>query len=150
MLCAQEHTNRSRYHACMDQEQQSASASELFMALREYVGPDAHTAVVAPWLEWAEVAYRAELAEAADRLCRETFDGPATARAEFSWELYALSRVSDVLLLAFQPPIETTQDTPWAHKLHPLDQWPDVTMTQYRQLFARLGMVPFRAGCGHT
>ncbi|MGW1894926.1 hypothetical protein ACWCP6_32495 [Streptomyces sp. NPDC002004] len=127
----------------MDQGQQSVHARELFGDLRDHAGSDAYGAVVTPWLSRAGDGYRAQLAGAADRLCRETFDQPATVGHDLSWELYALSRVSEVLLLAFQPPGETTDDAPWAHRLHPLDQWPAVEMEDYLRLFTCLGLVPF-------
>ncbi|MEW1691393.1 hypothetical protein ACIQOF_07215 [Streptomyces sp. NPDC091265] len=127
----------------MDQGQQSIYARELFTSLRDHVGHDPYAAVVVPWLSRAEVGYRGRLADATDRLCRETFDGPATVRADLSWELYALSRVSDVLLLPFQPPAATAEEAPWARRVHPLDQRPGLDMTQYLQIFTQLGLAPF-------
>jgi hypothetical protein len=123
----------------MDPDQQWVGARPFFEALREHAGPDAHAAIVTPWL--GRVAeYRAELMAAAGRLCRPTFEGPAEERRDLVWELYALSRVSDVLLLAFQPPpAGSSGDKPW----DPLEQWPALTMSQYLDLFTRLGMVPF-------
>lgn len=124
----------------MDQEgQHPAGARELFEALTDHEGPDPYGTVVATWLSQAEVGYRAQLAQAADRLCRETFDGPATVRDELSWELYALSRVSEVLLLPFQPPSGMGDETPW---ISALEQEPTGTR-DYLHLFTRLGMVPF-------
>jgi hypothetical protein len=127
----------------MDQEPRSTTARELFEALRDHAGPDAYAAVVAPWLDRATGTYGTQLAEAGDRLCRETFDGPTTVQEELSWELYALSRVSDVLLLAFQPAGGPMEGMPWAHRLHAPDRWPRVEMAQYLRLFTRLGMASF-------
>lgn len=128
----------------MDEEQQPISARELFLALRDHEGPDAFGAVVTPWLASAVVGYPAWLAEAAESLCREDFDGSATLHEDMSWELYALSRVSDVLLLAHQPPYEAGGEAPWAHRLHLLDQWPALGLDQYLHLFTGLGLLPFQ------
>lgn len=128
----------------MDEEQQPISARELFLALRDHEGPDAFGAVVTPWLARAVVGYPAWLAKAAESLCREDFDGSATLHEDMSWELYALSRVSDVLLLAHQPPYEAGGEAPWAHRLHLLDQWPALGLDQYLHLFTGLGLSPFQ------
>jgi len=127
----------------MDGEQQPVDARELFAALRDHEGPDAFGAVVTPWLARAVVGYRAWLAKAAESLCHEEFDGPAALREDMSWELYALSRVSDVLLLAHQPPYEAGDEAPWAHRLQPLDHWPTLGLEQYLHLFTGLGLMPF-------
>jgi hypothetical protein len=128
----------------MDEVEQPISARELFWALRDHEGPDAFGAVVTPWLARAVVGYPAWLANAAELLCREPFDGPAMLREDMSWELYALSRISDVLLLAHQPPPEAGGEAPWAHQLHPLGQWPGLGLEQYLHLFTSLGLVPFQ------
>ncbi|QKW25811.1 hypothetical protein HUT11_06535 [Streptomyces seoulensis] len=128
----------------MDEERQPVDAYELFVALRDHgSAPDAFETVVTPWLARASPGYPARLAQAAQCLCDDGFDGPATLREDMSWELYALSRVSDVLLLAQQPPYEAGGEVPWAHRLHPLDQWPALGLEQYLHLFARLGLVAF-------
>ncbi|MFG1811588.1 hypothetical protein [Streptomyces sp. NPDC049040] len=121
----------------MGREQQPVDARELFEALRDHQGPDAYGAVVAAWLDRAGSGYRTRLAEAAERLCRAAFDGAAPARADLSWEIYALSRVNDVLLLSFQAPVEAA-----AEALHPFP-WPTVAMRDYLRFSTRLGLVPF-------
>ncbi|MFJ5265815.1 hypothetical protein ACIQAC_35680 [Streptomyces sp. NPDC088387] len=128
----------------MDGEDEPVDAFGLFVALRDHEGPDAFGAVVTPWLARAVAGYRDRLAKAATSLCREDFEPPAALRGEMSWELYALSRVSDVLLLSHQPPYEAGGEAPWAHRLHPLDQWPALGLGQYLHLFTALGLVPFQ------
>jgi hypothetical protein len=132
----------------MDEGQEPVYARGLYRSLRDgAAGQDAYATVVAPWLGRAQDGYRAALAQAASRLCREPFDGPRTEREDLSWEFYALSRVSDVLLLAFQPPLQpapgSTGGVPFAHELHPPEQWPEVETAQYLELFTGLGMEPF-------
>ncbi|MFF8373538.1 hypothetical protein ACF05W_32665 [Streptomyces lydicus] len=122
-----------------EQGQEWVAARELFEALVDHADPDAHAAVVVPWLRRAEANYRSKLLKAADRLCRPAVDGPTVWRQEMLWELYALSRVSDMLLCAFQPPSDTMGDEPWDAG----DYWPSLTMDQYRELFMSLGMVTF-------
>lgn len=50
--------------------------------------------------------------------------------ADLSEELYALSRVIDVLLLGLQPSIDPALGRPAAHNLHGPDGWPTVTHPQ--------------------
>ncbi|WP_316761290.1 hypothetical protein [Streptomyces herbicida] len=107
------------------------AARQLFHELLDHEGPDACATVVEPWLTRAGDGYRGLLATAPGVLTAPACDGPDERRRDLVWELYALSRVSDVLLLSFQPP--------------GYDGWagPGVTMDQYLGLFARLGAVPF-------
>lgn len=103
-------------------------ARELYEGLLGHDGRDAYAAVVEPWLAHALAAgapLRAPLPGAADARAQ----GPGHPGA--LWELYALSRVSDVLLLSFQPP----GHDPWGG--------PGLTEDQYLLLFTGLGMVPF-------
>jgi len=110
----------------------ATDARQLFEALRDHEGTDAHSAVTQPWLDLAGAAYRAELAAAADLLSRPAPDGRDERRRHLLWELYALSRVSDLLLLAFQPPGDPAAPS-----------GPTVTISQYLDLFTGLGMVSF-------
>jgi hypothetical protein len=133
----------ARYAARMDQDRPATDARELFTALRDS-GPDAYAAVIEPWLARTAGGYRDELARSAAGLCHATSDeSAAQARQAGLWELYALGRVSDVLLLAFQPPWQHGPAEPWAHKLHPLDHWPALPIEQYLRLFTDLGMASF-------
>ncbi|WP_327179086.1 hypothetical protein OG599_29920 [Streptomyces sp. NBC_01335] len=132
----------------MDEElppRPTADARELYEALRDHHGPDAFGSVVAPWLAHATaVGHRAWLAKAAESLCQEDSSRPRHLRAELSWELYALSRVSDVLLLPHQPPPDAGDETPRARRMRTLDQQSALDPAEYLQLFTGLGLVPFR------
>ncbi|CCK32709.1 hypothetical protein BN159_8331 [Streptomyces davaonensis JCM 4913] len=119
----------------MDTQDTWVAARELFRDLSDHPGPDAFPAVVEPWLRRAEREYVGVLAEDVARLPRSPGEELDERAADLLWELYALSRVSDVLLLAFQPRLDQGSD--------PLDGWPAVTRAQYRELFTRLGMAPF-------
>ncbi|WP_328869051.1 hypothetical protein OHT76_02535 [Streptomyces sp. NBC_00287] len=110
-------------------------ARELFHALADHEGPGAFTAVVEPWLRRAEAGYVGVLGEGVGMLPRSSGEDLDERCGDLLWELYALSRVSDVLLLSFQPRPDQGPD--------PLDGWPSVTPAQYRELFSRLGMTPF-------
>ncbi|WP_369240826.1 hypothetical protein AB5J56_40845 [Streptomyces sp. R21] len=133
----------------MDQEEKRIDARRLFEGLCDHDGADARAEVVAPWLDRVENAYRAgngyraELSAGVARLCRQVPARPDEEQRNLVWELYALSRVSDVLLLAFQPPADTAGEEPWARRLPPTAQWPALSMAHYLELFTRLGMVPF-------
>ncbi|MEU6257091.1 hypothetical protein [Streptomyces sp. NPDC047043] len=116
----------------MDTKEGWLCARQLFEGLREHTGADVYGTVVEPWLERAAGEYRAKLVAGAGLLPRWAAEGPDAGCQELLWELYALSRVSDVLLLAFQP--HTGRDEPWSSA---------VTMGQYLELFGRLGMTSF-------
>jgi hypothetical protein len=116
----------------MNAEEDRVDARQLFERLRDHTRADAYGTVVEPWLGRAAGVYRAELVEGVGLLAGSAVDGPDDRRQELLWELYALSRVSDVLLLAFQP--HTDKDEPWSAA---------VTMAQYLELFTRLGMTSF-------
>ncbi|WP_194908739.1 hypothetical protein [Catenulispora rubra] len=75
----------------------------------------------------------------------QTPDGPGSPahRADSLTTLYALSRLSDVLLLSFQPEADPAWDTPWEHWLDLVGtDWPAITREQYLELFTALGMSP--------
>ncbi|MFG2533360.1 hypothetical protein [Streptomyces sp. NPDC048516] len=121
-----------------------ADARTLFRALHDHNGPDAHEAASVPWLEHAGDEYRGWLARAAFP------DGWWTGKAAMGGgrplirELYALSRVSDVLLLGFQSAGDiagTTSSGP-SRPGRRLD-WPGVSRSEYVDFFARLGMTAF-------
>ncbi|MFF7984521.1 hypothetical protein ACFZDK_36325 [Streptomyces sp. NPDC007901] len=97
----------------------------LFEAVYAHEGPGVNGAVIEPWLGRFGDEYRARIASAVRSAVLAEPDREAL------WELYALSRVSDILLLAFQPPGRRPWDGP--------EQAPD----EYLGLFTRLGMVPF-------
>jgi len=118
----------------MESDEDWVDARQLFERLRDHTGPDAYGTVVQPWLGRAAGDYRTELAEGVGQLARWAVEGPAGQCQELLWELYALSRVSDVLLLAFQPPGDP--DEPWPAALTP---------AQYLELFGRLGMTAFES-----
>ncbi|MGW2838830.1 hypothetical protein ACWCWD_13640 [Streptomyces sp. NPDC001493] len=129
----------------MDEGLPPADARELYEALRDHHGPDAFGAVVAPWLARATaVGHRAWLARAAESLSQEYSSQPGDLRMELGWELYALSRVSDLLLLPHQPPPDAGDETPRARRMRTLDQQSALGPAQYLQLFTGLGLVPFQ------
>ncbi|RJQ75158.1 hypothetical protein D5S17_21480 [Pseudonocardiaceae bacterium YIM PH 21723] len=68
--------------------------------------------------------------------CTRTNDG----FAELLMEAYALSRVSDVLLVGFQSPLPEDVELPHVHSLHLKRGWPAITRPQYLATFAALGM----------
>ncbi|MGW1780660.1 hypothetical protein ACWCQQ_16170 [Streptomyces sp. NPDC002143] len=109
-------------------------ARRLYEALRDGTADRDPAPVMAAWLARAEGAYRTELLAGAGVLAART--GPQDRRAELLWELYALSRVSDVLLLSRQPPPAPGEED----RLH---HWPTVGPDAYATLFAGLGMTPF-------
>ncbi|MGW7383993.1 hypothetical protein [Streptomyces sp. NPDC054794] len=115
----------------MEEKNDPVAARPLYEALLDHEGPNAFGAVVEPWLARAVGDYRDYLATAAESLPRPP-SGPDERRVYLLWELYALSRVSDLLLLPFQP---AGDDDGWGG--------PDVTVDQYVALFTRLGMTPF-------
>ncbi|MEV0177449.1 hypothetical protein AB0I00_40920 [Streptomyces sp. NPDC050803] len=128
----------------MNTEDTWVDARELFSELRGHTGPDAFTAVVLPWIRRAEKEYGKDLAEGVGLLPRSPGEDLHERCGDLLWELYALSRVSDVLLLSFQPPADPAPEQPWPpHREFPVEEWPTVTDGQYRELFTRLGMTPF-------
>jgi hypothetical protein len=66
-------------------------------------------------------------------------------RVEYAWgdlleQAYALSRVSDLLLLGFQPDLPAEVETPWAHVLHLPGHDVRITVDDYVSVFSALGM----------
>ncbi|GKQ40491.1 hypothetical protein [Streptomyces sp. A012304] len=127
----------------MHAKESGVDARGLFEALRDHGGRNVYDTVVRPWLDRAEDGYRAALERAGGPLADSALAGDDERHGNLLWELYALSRVSDVLLLSFQPAAEATGAEWWAHRLHPPDRWPRVTTGEYLGLFTGLGMTPF-------
>lgn len=116
-----------------------SGARDLYFALRDYGDTRAHDELVVPWLVAGREAYSAQLEPLA------TYGRvPGNADEETQYWLaipYALSRVSDVLLLGFQPKPDPEMAVPWAHKLHLADNtWPAIAVDEYLELFTALGM----------
>jgi hypothetical protein len=111
---------------------------ELYRELRGYRGDRAYEELIAPWLGAAGAAYREQLEPLG------TYGRIANApRPDEYWLAipYALSRLSDVLLLGFQPELDPGTPLPRAHQLHLVTTpWPAVSRVQYLELFTALGM----------
>ncbi|MFJ9855702.1 hypothetical protein [Streptomyces sp. NPDC101150] len=118
-------------------------ARGLFHALHEHDGPETYGTVVLPWLEKAAGDYRASLARAAVYEPWRAGDTTPQASPSLTRELYALSRVSDVLLLGFQPAADAPSEWPSADRHRSPGQWPGVSLSEYLELFGALGMAPF-------
>ncbi|MGW1564528.1 hypothetical protein ACWCQ1_50110 [Streptomyces sp. NPDC002144] len=116
----------------MGEEETWGRARRLYVALLDHAGVEPFADVVRPWLDRAEGGYRTALGEGAALLARTALDGPDERCRDVLWELYALSRVSDALLSAFQP--EGEDEEPWS---------PSVPLPRYVELFGRLGMTSF-------
>ncbi|UKY54928.1 hypothetical protein [Streptomyces inhibens] len=111
-----------------------ADARELYEALVWHEGAETYEAVVVPWLDRAQGGYRAWLAAAAEYRSWWTEKETALDGQNLLWNLYALSRVSDLLLLAFQPP---------ANEVDSPEPWLRLPEHEYLGLFTALGMTPF-------
>ncbi|MEU8975488.1 hypothetical protein AB0D11_40820 [Streptomyces monashensis] len=114
-------------------------ARELYEALGRYDGPEPYEEIVVPWLDRAQGDHRARLATAAedDSWWTEKGKGTEPGGQELVWELYALHRISDRLLLTFQPPPDQSGSS------YPR---PLLSEREYLDLFTSLGMTPFEAG----
>jgi hypothetical protein len=115
-------------------------ARDLYEGLMPYEEADAYGEVIAPWLDQAGRRYCTWIAVAAE--CSgwwavDRTDGDALDVSYLLWELYALSRVSDILLLGRQP-----FDNPVDIEIPGL-ALPD---HEYLGLFSALGMTPFGGG----
>jgi hypothetical protein len=113
------------------------SFARLYFEILEHEGPqNLYDAVLLPWQETASaimdvLAPYGSAAAMQWRLWtpeRNSYD----QLQEGLWELYALSRVSDLLLLPFQPPSSASSD--WAG--------PAITAEERRMFFGFLGMTP--------
>ncbi|MEU2629189.1 hypothetical protein [Kitasatospora sp. NPDC007106] len=114
-----------------------AGGRELYEGLTEGAGPGAHREVALPWLAETGRAYRERLHTAA--ACSGWWQDRRTDErvGVLHMELYALGRVSDVLLLARQTPAG-----PWDPGVEGLA----FSDEEYLGLFTGLGMTPFRGG----
>lgn len=110
---------------------------EVFSQLDRYTGSDAYADVLGPWLDGSARRLREELAPLAVHGCwrREAY-----VFGDLLEQAYALSRVSDVLLLALQPSLPADAERPWAHDLHLDREWPQISVSQYLAVFTALGM----------
>ncbi|MFF3074316.1 hypothetical protein ACFVSN_22025 [Kitasatospora sp. NPDC057904] len=149
-------------------------ARALYEALLDYEGAHRYEEIVTPWLDRAlHAGYREELATAArHQPWWEDPDG-----RELNWELYALSRVSDYLLLddtrtwqeylgffaslGMTPIVDDGAFDPFHHEIAEVDQaddrdapvevlglrWPGLMLGEL--LFSRAG-VRVRAGAAHA
>lgn len=110
---------------------------ELYYAAHRRGGQELYTTVLAPWLELHAAAVREGLLPLAGyggwRRESYVFGDPLE-------QAYALSRVSDLLLLGFQPEFPAGQAAPWAHELHLPDRLPQITEHEYLAVFTALGM----------
>ncbi|WP_406505463.1 hypothetical protein [Streptomyces sp. NBC_00212] len=112
-------------------------ARELYEALGQYEGMEPYEQIVVPWLDRAQGGYRAWLATAAGDGAWWTGKGAEPTGQKLVWELYTLHRVSDRLLLTFQP----SSDEPGSPDPRPLlSEW------QYLDVFTSLGMTLFEDG----
>jgi hypothetical protein len=114
----------------------------LYWAVHDYRGPDAHADVLRPWLDDAAARWREILAPLA------VYGGWRRHAWEFGdllQQAYSFSRISDVLLLGYQPDLPADEGEPWAHDLHLPDGWPRITTGGYLAVFAALGMTPIAA-----
>ncbi|MFC9279059.1 hypothetical protein [Streptomyces collinus] len=112
-------------------------ARELYEALASHAGMDPYEEIVVPWLDRAQGSYRAWLARAAEDSSWWTEKGTQPNGQELVWELYALHRVSDRLLLTSQPP----SNEPGSPDPRPL-----LPKRQYLAVFTSLGMTSFEDG----
>ncbi|MFF1869436.1 hypothetical protein [Kitasatospora herbaricolor] len=115
------------------------AARGLYEALAGYEGPEPYGAIVGPWADRARGDYRARLATAAEDDGWWAVEESEPDGRQLRWELYALHRVSDRLLLPCQPAPEQPG---------PPDRRPLLPAGEYLDLFTALGMTPFEAGGG--
>ncbi|MFC9848581.1 hypothetical protein ACFWFF_39690 [Streptomyces sp. NPDC060223] len=112
-------------------------ARELYEALVRFEGVEPFERVVVPWLDRAGDGYRGRLATAGEDSSWWAGKGSEPGGQELVWELYALHRLSDRLLLTFQPPA----DGPGSP-----DPLPLLSEREYFEVFTSLGMTPFEDG----
>lgn len=117
-----------------------AGARELYEQLREYEGDDAYRGVIAPWLDRALPGYRTRLEPSAVHGRWWPRDHSGNRHDALLEELYALSRVNDVLLLGFTPDLVSSPEQPGASQPHGVGGWPTISVDQYLEFFSALGM----------
>ncbi|ATY13588.1 hypothetical protein CU254_26545 [Amycolatopsis sp. AA4] len=110
---------------------------ELYYAVHGYPGSALFSDVLSPWLDEHAVGMREMLAPLA--VCGQW------QRTEYVWgdlleQAYALSRISDLLLLGFQSGLPDGAETPFAHHLHLPEHDVRVTADEYVRFFSALGM----------
>lgn len=115
----------------------TTSARELYRALHGYTGSAVFHDVLLPWIEESALSVRETLAPLG------VYGG--WQRVDYAWgdlleQAYALSRVSDLLLLDFQPDLPAEVETPWAHRLHLPDRPARITEDEYIRVLSTLGM----------
>lgn len=115
-------------------------ARELYEQLSDYEGDDAYRDVITPWLDRSLPGYRARLEPAAVHGRWWPRDHPGNGNYTLLEELYALSRVNDVLLLGFQPDLAHSPERPGDRQPHRVDGWPTISADQYLEFFSALGM----------
>ncbi|MGH3626080.1 MAG: hypothetical protein ACRDRL_01335, partial [Sciscionella sp.] len=110
---------------------------ELYYAAHRQGGPELFPTVLAPWLEIHAPALRDGLLPLAvyGGWRRESY-----VFGDLLEQAYALSRVSDLLLLGFQPDLPPGQAAAWAHELHLPDRLPQITEDEYLAAFTAVGM----------
>ncbi|MBW5252744.1 hypothetical protein JGS39_27785 [Streptomyces sp. P01-B04] len=112
-------------------------ARELYEALARCEGAQTYETIVAPWLDQAQSGYRAWLATAGGFGSWWAEKETEPEGQHLVRELYALHRVSDRLLLTFQPPSGEPRSP---------DPLPSLSEGEYLDAFTSLGMSPFRDG----
>jgi hypothetical protein len=110
---------------------------ELYFALHANTGSAVFADVLVPWINENADAVREAIAPLSVH--------GGWQRVEYAWgdlleQAYALSRVSDLLLLGFQPDLPAEVTTPWAHELHLPDHDVRITVDEYANVFSALGM----------
>ncbi|WP_020660927.1 hypothetical protein [Amycolatopsis benzoatilytica] len=109
----------------------------LYSAVHAYSGSAMFSDVLSPWLDQHATAVRDLIAPLA------AFG--QWRRTEYVWgdlleQMYALSRVNDVLLLGFQSALPAGATTPWAHEMHLPDREVRISAEEYVRFFTALGM----------
>lgn len=115
----------------------TGGARELYEALTRYDREESYRTIVTPWLDRAQDGYRSWLATAAEDSSWWAEKESEPDGRELMWELYALHRVSDRLLLTIQSAFEEPGSP---------DSQPLLSERQYLSVFASLGMTWFEDG----
>ncbi|WP_073819381.1 hypothetical protein [Kitasatospora sp. CB01950] len=109
-------------------------ARELYESLMECEGERSTRNALDRWLEGARGGYRSTLARAGEHATRWWEDESEPVGRFLDRELYALNRVSDILLYGYQPPRADGGG---------VQPWLGLPVAGYRAFFAGLGMTPF-------